>query len=254
MIDLHCHLLPGIDDGPATLSESIDMAKVAVEQGITHILCTPHHNNGLFNNRADDVIYQVAELQKELDAREIELVLYEGQEVHISEDLFQQIQEELLLFVDLKNQYLLIEFPSDTIPDYAEQLLFQMRKKGLVPVIVHPERNQAFIDDPNRLLPFLEMGVLTQMTAPSYTGVFGRKIQQTAKKMLRHNMIYMLASDAHNTEKRTFFMKKAYAMIEKDLGKRRVTALQRAAKMVLNGEAIAKMRVKEIKKRNFSLF
>ncbi|MTD38453.1 tyrosine protein phosphatase [Erwinia sp. CPCC 100877] len=254
MIDLHCHILPGLDDGAQTIEDSLAMAKMAVSQGITHILCTPHHNNGQFNNPAGKVISCVTALQNELDRQRIPLVLLEGQEVRISGELLEQIEKNELLFADLNNQYLLIEFPTHEIPAYTMQLFDYLLDKGHIPVIVHPERNSKFIEDPNRLLPFVEMGVLTQLTAPSYVGIFGSQIEKTAKKMVAHNLVYMMASDAHNTKKRGFFMKKAYDAIAKDMGQKHVEAMQQMTRDILNGDPVLRPAYKEIKRKRFGLF
>lgn len=254
MIDLHCHILPGIDDGAQTIDDSLDMARMAVEQGITHILCTPHHNNGKYDNLAGQVITHVADLQKELDLNNIPLTLFEGQEVRIGGDLLEQIQADDILFTDLANRYILIEFPTNDIPAYTERLFFELLEAGHTPVIVHPERNSKFIQDPNRLLPFLEMGVLTQLTAPSYVGVFGKQIERTAKQMVAHKMIFMMASDAHNINKRGFFMKKAYEAIGKDMGEEHVASMQQMARDILNGDAVKRPDFKEIRSKKFRLF
>lgn len=254
MIDLHCHILPGIDDGAKTIEDSLDMARMAVKQGITHILCTPHHNNGKYDNSASKVISCVAALQEEFDRRNIPLMLFEGQEVRIGGTLLEQIATNDILFADLDNRYILIEFPTNEIPAYAQQLFLKLLEGGHIPIIVHPERNSKFIEEPNRLLPFLDMGVLTQLTAPSYIGVFGNKIEKTAKQMVAHNMVYMMASDAHNVGRRGFFMQKAYAAIAKDMGASYVEAMQQMAKDILNGDDIQKPDFREIKRKKFGLF
>ncbi|MFK4567571.1 tyrosine-protein phosphatase [Enterococcus sp. UD-01] len=254
MIDLHCHILPGIDDGAQTFEDSLAMAQMAVGQGITHILCTPHHNNGKYDNPAGKVISCVTALQEELDRRQIPLTLFEGQEVRISGELFAQIENNELLFADLSNQYLLIEFPTNDVPSYAIQLFEQLLSKGHIPIIVHPERNSIFIKDPNQLLPFLEMGVLTQLTAPSYVGIFGSQIEKTAKKMVAHNLVCMMASDAHNLRKRGFFMKKAYDAIEKDMGFEHVAAMQQTARDILNGDPVVRPEFTAIRRKRFGLF
>ncbi|MDU6577953.1 MAG: CpsB/CapC family capsule biosynthesis tyrosine phosphatase, partial [Enterococcus raffinosus] len=188
MIDLHSHILPGVDDGAQTLEDSLEMARKAISQGITHLMCTPHHNNGKYNNPADKIIREVANLQGELDKRGLDLTLLEGQEVRLTEFLLTAIQRDEILFTDLDNTYLLIEFPTNEVPIYAEQVFYQLLNRGQVPVIVHPERNAVFREEPNRLVSFLEMGTLTQLTAPSIVGIFGSDIQQTARQMLEHNM------------------------------------------------------------------
>lgn len=253
MIDLHSHILPGVDDGAQTLEDSIEMAKKAVSQGITHLMCTPHHNNGSYSNPAQQVITRVNQLQAVLDQKDIPLTLLEGQEVRITGSLLEDIRNQEILFTDLDNTYILIEFPSGDVPEYSEQLFFELMSQGHVPVIVHPERNAVFRKDPNRLIPFLDMGALTQLTAPSIVGVFGKDIQKTARQMLKHNMLYMVASDAHNLRHRTFLMKEAYEEIHKIGGIRMVEEMQQMAKDLVNGEPVKYPVFIEVKKR-FGLF
>jgi len=120
MIDLHCHILPGLDDGPENLQESIDMVEKAISQGITHILCTPHHNNGRYENPKESVIHSVSQLQEELDQRNLSLTLLEGQEVRITGELITEIKQDQILFTDLDDTYILIELPTMDIPAYTE--------------------------------------------------------------------------------------------------------------------------------------
>lgn len=247
MIDLHSHILPGVDDGAQTLEDSLEMARKAISQGITHLMCTPHHNNGKYNNPADKIIRDVAALQKELDQRGLDLTLLEGQEVRLTELLLTAIQRDEILFTDLDNTYLLIEFPTNEIPIYAEQVFYHLLNRGQVPVIVHPERNAVFREEPNRLVSFLEMGTLTQLTAPSIVGVFGNEIQNTARQMLEHNMLYMVASDAHNLRHRTFLMKEAYAEIRKIGGSEMVQAMEQMAKDLVNGDSVVRPEYQAIK-------
>lgn len=247
MIDLHSHILPGVDDGAQTLEDSLEMARKAISQGITHLMCTPHHNNGKYNNPADKIIRDVAVLQKELDQRGLDLTLLEGQEVRLTELLLTAIQRDEILFTDLDNTYLLIEFPTNEIPIYAEQVFYRLLNQGKVPVIVHPERNAVFREEPNRLVSFLEMGTLTQLTAPSIVGVFGNEIQNTARQMLEHNMLYMVASDAHNLRHRTFLMKEAYAEIRKIGGIEMVQAMEQMAKDLVNGDSVVRPKYQAIK-------
>lgn len=254
MIDLHCHILPGVDDGAQTLEDSLAMAEKAISQDITHILCTPHHNNGKYTNPANQVIGQVAELQKELDLRNLQLTLLEGQEVRITGTLLEDIANGEILFTDLDDTYILIEFPTGEVPAYTEQLFFNLMSQGHTPVIVHPERNAVFRKDPNLLIPFLEMGVLTQLTAPSIVGVFGKDIQKTAKQMLKHNMLYMVASDAHNLKHRSFYLKEAYDEIRKECGQEMMTAMKQMTKDLVNGDPVIRPNFLEIREKKFKFF
>ncbi|MGF2065799.1 tyrosine-protein phosphatase [Enterococcus gallinarum] len=254
MIDLHCHILPGIDDGAETMEASIAMAEKAISQGITHILCTPHHNNGKYHNPKSDVISLVSSLQSELDQRNLPLTVLEGQEVRITGDLIEDIRNDEILFTDLDDTYILIEFPTMEVPTYSEQVFFELKSLGKTPVIVHPERNAYFRKDPNNLFPFLEMGCLAQLTAPSYMGVFGKDIQKTAKIMVEYNLVQMVASDAHGVKKRTFYMKEAYEQIAKDFDPSKVALMKQVAKDLINGDQIDYPDFIEIKKKKFGLF
>lgn len=254
MIDLHCHLLPGIDDGPETMEESLALAQSAVDQGITHVLCTPHYNNGRYENPKASIIAAVAELQIALDETQIPLTVLEGQEVRITGELIEDLNEDNLLFTDLNDTYLLIEFPSADVPAFSETLLFELRGMGKIPVIVHPERNRFFMEDPDRLIPFLEMGCLAQLTAPSIVGIFGKKIQKTAHEMVERNLVQMVASDAHGVNKRPFYLKEAYTEIERKCGDNVVRQMKQVTKDLVNGDEVEYPPYVEKKKKKFGLF
>ncbi|WP_159160364.1 tyrosine-protein phosphatase [Enterococcus casseliflavus] len=254
MIDLHCHILPGIDDGAENMEASIKMAEEAIRQGITHILCTPHHNNGKYRNPKSEVISLVTSFQEELDTRNLSLTVLEGQEVRITGDLIEDIQKNDILFTDLDDTYILIEFPTMEVPTYTEQIFFKLLQMGKIPVIVHPERNAFFRKDPNNIIPFLDMGCLSQLTAPSYVGVFGKEIQKTSKLMVEHNLVQMVASDAHGVNKRRFCLKEAYEQIENDFSEEKVATMKQVAKNLLNGDAINTVDFRKIKKKKFGIF
>ena len=254
MIDLHCHILPGIDDGAEDIEASLAMVEKAISQGITHILCTPHHNNGRYENPKESVIHSVSLLQEEIDRRNLELTLLEGQEVRITGDLIEEIQEDRILFTDLDDTYILIEFPTMDVPAYTEQIFFELLSLGKIPVIVHPERNAKLRENPNLLIPFLEMGCLAQLTAPSIVGIFGKSIKKTSLEMVKNNLVQMVASDAHGVKKRTFYMKEAYEIIEKEFGREKVSQMKQVAKDLLNGDAIKYPKYIEVKKKKFGLF
>ena len=253
LVDVHCHLLPGIDDGAKTLEDSLDMAKLAVSEGITHILCTPHHNNGVYLNPKHQVIEAVSNLQMELDKADIPLTLFEGQEVRLSYDLMKRIVQNEILFADLEDTYVLIEFPTMEIPMYAHRALFELCANGYIPIIVHPERNVPIMKNPNLLIPFIEMGCLTQITCASYVGQFGKPIQKAAKIMIENNLAHMLASDAHNTSGRQFYTDQAYRKLYKEFGEEKVLDFQQTVKDVVNGDQVSKPPPVEYHKK-FHLF
>jgi protein-tyrosine phosphatase len=254
MIDLHCHILPGVDDGAEDMEASLAMVEKAISQGITHILCTPHHNNGRYENPKESVIHSVSLLQEEIDRRNLELTLLEGQEVRITGELIEEIQEDRILFTDLDDTYILIEFPTMDVPAYTEQIFFDLLSLGKTPVIVHPERNAKLRENPNLLIPFLEMGCLAQLTAPSIVGIFGKSIKKTSLEMVKNNLVQMVASDAHGVKKRTFYIKEAYEIIEKEFGTEKVNQMKQVAKDLLNGDVITYSEYTEVKKKKFGLF
>ncbi|MGX7393454.1 tyrosine-protein phosphatase [Carnobacterium mobile] len=251
MIDLHCHILPGIDDGAKDIEDSIDMARAAVAEGITHILATPHYKNGHWDNEKKDILVLVDELQEELDARDIPLTIFPGQEVRINGELFEDLAEEKIQFIDEGNQYVLIEFPTPSIPAYTESLFFELQKEGITPIIVHPERNRAVLKNPNVLLPFVEKGALAQLTAASYTGGFGKSIQKVSKQLVEANLVHFIASDAHNISSRSFHMKEAFRKLEKEFGREKVNEYQQVTKDLVNGEVIVSPTARTVKQPKF---
>ena len=251
MIDLHCHILHGIDDGAKNIEDSIDMARAAVAEGITHILATPHYKNGHWDNEKKDILILVDELQEELDARDIPLTIFPGQEVRINGELFEDLAEEKIQFIDEGNQYVLIEFPTPSIPAYTESLFFELQKEGITPIIVHPERNRAVLKDPNVLLPFIEKGALAQLTAASYTGDFGKSIQKVSKQLVEANLVHFIASDAHNVSSRSFHMKEAFRKLEKEYGREKVNEYHQVTKDLVNGEVIVSLTPRTVKQSKF---
>lgn len=251
MIDLHCHILPDVDDGAKDIETSFAMAQQAIIQGITHILCTPHHKNGYYENPKNSVIKAVARLQAEFDRRQLDITLLEGQEIRINGGLLDEIRRNRILFTDLADTYLLIELPAMEVPAYTDQLFFDLRSKGKVPVIVHPERNAQFRKYPNQLISYLEMGCLAQLTAPSIVGSFGKSIQKTAKKMVEHNLVQMVASDAHGVKHRTFHLQEAYDIIENDFGLEKVNCMKQIVKDLVNGDNATYLPYSPVRQKKF---
>lgn len=245
MLDLHCHILPGVDDGAQTIDDSIKMAKKAVKQGITHILCTPHHNRH-YQNPKDEVIPAVEELQAVFDDKGIPLTLFEGQEVRIHDQLVQEIKEDRILFADVYDQYVLIEFPTAEIPHYAETVLYDLRQMDKIPIIVHPERNLGFQEEPNQLLNFLNMGCLAQLTAPSIVGVFGKTVQKLSHQLVENGLVQMVASDAHRLKQRDFYLKEASEYIVKHFGEKRWEQMDQMCRDIINGDPVAPFNYQEL--------
>lgn len=172
MIDLHCHLLPGVDDGSKSMDISLKLANDAVRDGIDYALLTPHHMNGVYLNHKKAVIQQTQEFQVELDRHKILLKVFPGQEVRINGDLLTALDQDDILFADEGGRYLMLEFPDDDIPSYTSNVIYELMQRGIIPVIVHPERNTMIMKQPDILYDLLSRGYLSQVTSGSYVGNF----------------------------------------------------------------------------------
>lgn len=258
LVDLHCHILPGVDDGAKDLPMALNMARAAVEQGISHILLTPHHMDGEYTNHKIDVLRKTSSFQKALDESEIPLIVFPGQEVHLTGDLITALNDDDILFMDEGGKYLLLELPHSGIPEYTEDMIFELQTRGITPVIAHPERNHGFQKDPDRLYDFVTRGCLTQLTCSSYLGVFGDNVEKLTAKIIRSGMGFAFSSDAHNFKGRRFLMREAFNKLEQRAGKDVAARFNDDARAILNGDEIVKPEFVKIsalrKKRRFWLF
>ncbi len=177
MIDLHCHILSSIDDGALNDEISLKMAQKAVSEGIHTIVATPHHQNGRYLNEKKDIVQYVQKLNELLKKEKLPLTILPGQEIRLYGEMLEDYQAEKILTLNDTGKYLFIEFPSSQVPHYAEQLLFDIQSKGLIPIIVHPERNSRLLAEPDFLYRFITNGALAQVTAGSVTGRFGKKLR-----------------------------------------------------------------------------
>lgn len=250
MIDIHCHILPGIDDGAQNLSESIKMAKEAVKEGIDIIVATPHHLNSQFTNPKNSILQRVEELNHTLKQEKIDLIVLPGQETRIYGELLEGIHCEEILSVS-HSPYLLVEFPSASVPRYTERLFFDLQMKGFIPVIVHPERNQELIQRPDMLYQLVKKGALTQVTAASVAGAFGKKIKTFSLQLIEANLTHFIASDAHNTTTRSFKMGEAYDVIRSKYGSDFEFLFKENAALIVEGKTPYKEVPEKIKKKKF---
>lgn len=199
MIDIHSHILPDIDDGPGTIEEALEMAKVAAADGIEQMICTPHMFNGLSGNpHPAEIVSRVAALQEAIGNL---LMVLPGNEVHVSHEIAEQAKTDRVTKLNQKN-YMLVEFPSLTVPLGADELFYKLQLQGVHPILVHPERNSQLQNRPSLVADFVQRGVLIQVTAMSVTGEFGSAAQACALSLLKHNCVHFLATDTHRPSRR----------------------------------------------------
>lgn len=254
MIDLHCHLLPRVDDGSKSMDISLKLANDAVRDGISYALLTPHHMNGVYLNHKKAVIQQTQGFQVELDRHKIPLKVFPGQEVRINGDLLTALDQDDILFADEGGRYLMLEFPDDDVPDYTSNMIYELMQRGIIPVIVHPERNAKIMKQPNILYELLSRGCLSQITAGSYVGTFGHKVQRFSKQLLQTGQVYIFASDAHNLPNRGYEMTNAFAKLDHEFGYDYVSRLSENSKRIINGDNVLPNSFSEIKTHLFHLF
>lgn len=201
MIDLHCHLLPGIDDGASTLDVSLAMAQMAIDDGIQSLACTPHIYPGLYENTAEGIRKGITQFQAELDQRQMPLRLYEGADVHLVPNLGDGIATGRIPTL-ARSRYLLLEPPHHVQPPRFEESVFALKLAGFVPVITHPERLSWIPDHYPMLARLVQGGAWMQLTSGSIVGRFGKAPRHISERMLDEGLVHIIATDAHDTKRR----------------------------------------------------
>lgn len=252
MIDIHCHILPGVDDGAEDDQVSLAMARQAVTEGITQIVATPHHRNRTWDNSKVTIEKNVTHLNALFMNNQVPLQVLPGQEPRIFGEMADEsVLNEELMTVNNTHKYLLVEFPTHHLPHYAPQLFYDLQVKGITPVIVHPERNQPIIDHPSLLYTIIANGALSQITAASLIGKHGKKTQKLCLNFIENNLTHLIASDAHNLTTRPFYMKEAFDAVKKSFGYPIDSIFQENAARLIKGELINPEPPIEIKERKF---
>ena len=217
MVDLHHHLLPGLDDGSPDLVTSVEMARIAEADGITHIVCTPHASSRYtFEPEKNQEL--LADLEEVLVAEGIRVTLGLGCDFHLNYDNVQDALKHPSRYSINGHDYLLVELPDYSVSPHLQETFYDLRLQGMIPILTHPERNPTLQRDPERLLPWLRDGLLCQVTAASVLGQMGRTAEKMARMMLEKHWVHFLATDAHNTTLRPPKMREAYDLVAKRHG------------------------------------
>ncbi len=214
MVDIHCHILPGIDDGSKSWEMTADMCRMAAQDGVTHIVATPHSNDTYLYSRE-----RFTEMLGQLhDAGDGKLSFSLGCDFHFSYDNIQDALANPRRYTIGDTQYLLIEFSDYGIPPSVKQDVFSIRSNGMIPIITHPERNQPLLKKPEMVLELAEQGCLVQVTANSVTGAWGAKSKSMVEWLLKRDAVHVIASDAHNLDRRPPIMSKARDLVAEMVG------------------------------------
>lgn len=212
-VDIHCHILPGIDDGPRDWDESLAMARLAVADGTSTIVATPHQAGSFSQNRGPDIRLLATELQQRLDAAAIPLRVLPGGEIRIETGLADGLAREELLTLGDHRHHVLIELPFEIyLP--LDSILEELAHQKLTAILAHPERNDGLCRRPELLAPLVDAGCLTQLTAGSLCGTFGPESKELAEWLLEMGLVHIVSSDGHGPRARRPLLRRAHERVE----------------------------------------
>ena len=215
--DIHCHILPGLDDGPEHLGQSIEMCRQAAADGIRTIVATPHFN-GVYHPEPETVQRAASELRAAIAQEGLPLDIVLGADVAAGTCFDNLLTERPYLTIGGQGKYILLEPPPDTMPDWMNDIVFELRVSGLGVIITHPERNLDVQREPGRILPLVQSGVMVQITADSVVGNLGRAAKKCASALLKMNAVHFIATDAHSPEFRFPHLRDAAKKASRYLG------------------------------------
>jgi protein-tyrosine phosphatase len=221
VIDIHCHLLPEVDDGPKSWDTAVEMCRLAVRDGITHSVATPHAND----RYAYDRVYLsglLAQLQEKVGPS---LRLSLGCDLHLSYENLERVFDQPHTYTIGETNYLLVELSDFSVPIQLSDCFFRLRDRGLTPILTHPERNPILQQSPQRILEWAEHGCLIQVTASALTGYWGERPEIIARWLLDRSAVHILASDAHDTRHRLPILSEARDAAEEVVGAEYAQAL-----------------------------
>jgi protein-tyrosine phosphatase len=219
VIDLHNHLLPGIDDGAKAVEETLEFLRMARRDGVRTVVATPHMKPGVYDNRREGILEQVALVraaQKGDEADGVELL--PGAEVFFTADVVDRARRGELMTVADRGRYVLLELPYQQVPMRVDETIFQLRLVGLTPIMAHPERVAYYLEDIERVAASVRLGALTQVTGSSITGLFGSKARDFAFRMLDRNLVHVVSSDSHDVRYRPPLLSPAAEVLRRRMG------------------------------------
>ncbi|MBW1935575.1 MAG: hypothetical protein JRI84_08510 [Deltaproteobacteria bacterium] len=236
MIDLHTHLLPDWDDGARNWEDTVKMAKMAGKDGVEKIVLTPHvYRLGKYGDDFGVLKSRLKELEFVVDNLPVEV--YMGAEVFVHHEMLEGIKKHQLTING--SDYVFIEFPPENVPSGVRDLFYRLMLEGFIPIISHPERNMFFGERPEFLYELVEMGSLAQVTTHSLAGRLGRRAKRTARLFLEHNLVHVIASDAHDPVKRPPLLSEGVKAAARIVGEAKAKAMvTEIPEAILNNDLI----------------
>ena len=217
-VDIHCHLIPGIDDGATDWDATLAMAEMAVQDGIETIICTPHQLGAFAHNHGDDIRRRTRELQQQLDDHQIPLTVLPGGDVRIEAEMMTKLRSGEVMSLADQRSHVLLELPHELYFP-IQDVLRRLEKMGMQGILSHPERNQGLLKDWNIVFDLVRDGCLMQVTAGSLHGTFGSNCQKMAHWMVEHRLVHFVATDAHSPKARRPLIRRAFDVVERLAGR-----------------------------------
>ncbi|KHE90717.1 MAG: hypothetical protein K8F52_07735 [Candidatus Scalindua rubra] len=225
MIDIHAHILPAIDDGPETIEESIELCKVAANDGIKTIVATPHSKDGVYESKSVEILKAVDTLNSQLKENQIDVKILPGAEIHISEGLVESIKNADVLTINNGGKFILFELPFVFIPPGTDKFIFNLMSNGIVPIIAHAERITAFQRNPELVEQMVKIGARVQINANCLTKRANRGEKKCAEWLLKKGLVHFIASDTHSLRGRPPILSEAVRSASRILGEEEALAL-----------------------------
>jgi protein-tyrosine phosphatase len=237
MIDIHTHVLPGIDDGAQDLQESYEILQALSDQGVTELVATPHIISGVYENSRKIIAGKITEVRELIQKRNLNMTLHSGAELYCEPDLVSKVKKEDLTLA--QSNYVLIETALQRFPDNFEEILFNFQQEGFRPIIAHAERFSPFMNNIDYLLTIVNREIYVQMNSGSIWGVYGNAVKELALEMLNLGCVHVIASDVHGLKKRPILMKDTYDLVASNYSEELAEILfYENPKRILNNEVL----------------
>ena len=216
MVDIHSHVIPGIDDGAKDEDMAVRMLKIAEKGGTKKLVVTPHFMRGRFDYEYDEVTEEVEKLRSLAKDNNVDIEIYQGQEIYYSDRIVSYYNRGMIGTIN-GTRYMLIELPMlEFNLDQVIDNLYELQLKGITPIIAHPERYRPFIKKPSMINKLIKEGCLFQLNAGSITGEFGKDVKKTAENYLMNRLYNFVGSDGHRDDKRNTDLTQFLNIIEKE--------------------------------------